>query len=697
MRRMLSLTAVIGLCMSVPAAAGPEEDFEGLFGDEARKVQASADKKDDATFAARLLKAADALADSPQSQVLLYRKAYEFGVTSPAGSGTAVAAAERLETLAPDAGPWGQMRLKALRVLYDGSGGPAKRRVGMAYLRALTDEADAALEAGKTDPARQLYTQALQIATFLRAPQVERLVAQIREADRAGKEARQLKAELAELVKKLMADPRDAEARTEAVHFCMIRLNDPAKAKTLLHTSVDETLRRRVTLAAGRPDEIGEPPALLDLGRWYLGTLAPAAPAYGRMPLLERALGYFNRFLDVYPRRDVSRVRAILLLEKTEEALREGAGHDRFGLPKGAVLVLTFDTGSILARDGRAYVRDLSGHGRDAPTENPRLVRGRAGMALKIERGRGGPTLPKLGPMKLCTVAFWARLQNVPRLMSAPLITPARQEPGTVDARIGARDGSLRFFLWLHSARLFPSSFRAPGGQVDRWVHLAVAFDTPAQKAHVYIDGKRIAAATIERLGEGQPIKAVDLSDAGLGRHMGKLGRGPGLTGLLDELVVFDRLLSDAEVRHVHALGARGVSLVVARKPAADEPPKKEPGKEPDPDTKVVRVEANKMWNPAGAYKAGQVLELKATGIWRIQAQRGSCTADGRPFDWSKGEVVGHLRGRFSGGEPFKIGTRHTFKAPKDGILELGIADSDDADRYKDNSGALKVTIQVRK
>ena len=58
-------------------------DYETLFGIEAKRVTARRTKTDDAAFAAKLIKSAERMSDSPAMQILLYEKACQFGSASP--------------------------------------------------------------------------------------------------------------------------------------------------------------------------------------------------------------------------------------------------------------------------------------------------------------------------------------------------------------------------------------------------------------------------------------------------------------------------------------------------------------------------------------------------------------------------------------------------------------------------------------
>jgi len=99
------LCAVVGcgfLLLPSLLLADAQSDFDMLFGEEAKRVSATADKADDVRLAAKFLDAAAEMPDAPELQVLLNRKAYEFAMKGDGGIRHALEAAEFLEQADPD-------------------------------------------------------------------------------------------------------------------------------------------------------------------------------------------------------------------------------------------------------------------------------------------------------------------------------------------------------------------------------------------------------------------------------------------------------------------------------------------------------------------------------------------------------------------------------------------------------------------
>lgn len=93
-----------------------------------------------------------------------------------------------------------------------------------------------------------------------------------------------------------------------------------------------------------------------------------------------------------------------------------------------------------------------------------------------------------------------------------------------------------------------PNSDRVP---LNKWTHLAAVFDSTAQALYIYIDGQRSSAA-------GAPFSTVYNPDEPLLIGAGDMGSSQRyyFNGLIDEVEIFGRALSAAEVQSIYAAGA---------------------------------------------------------------------------------------------------------------------------------------------
>src|SRR5882762_10326738 len=84
MSRHLLMSLVLLACAAA-ARADAKDDFEALFGGDARRIQATPDTSDDLKFARTLRDHAAKLTDDPPGRALFCLKAYEFALADPMG------------------------------------------------------------------------------------------------------------------------------------------------------------------------------------------------------------------------------------------------------------------------------------------------------------------------------------------------------------------------------------------------------------------------------------------------------------------------------------------------------------------------------------------------------------------------------------------------------------------------------------
>src|SRR5205809_3436840 len=96
MQRVTIVLLISSLLLPHILRADAKDDFEAVFGAEARKVQSTKETGDDLIFAKKLLQHAEKLVDDPAGQMLLCTKAYEFASADPGGYSVAIAAISQL-------------------------------------------------------------------------------------------------------------------------------------------------------------------------------------------------------------------------------------------------------------------------------------------------------------------------------------------------------------------------------------------------------------------------------------------------------------------------------------------------------------------------------------------------------------------------------------------------------------------------
>jgi hypothetical protein len=189
--------------------------------------------------------------------------------------------------------------------------------------------------------------------------------------------------------------------------------------------------------------------------------------------------------------------------------------------------------------DDVPVVLDWSGHRLGGEIVGARRAAGIDGRALVCDGGVAlVPGQERLSPAAAITVECWVKT-DLARQPNAWIVN--RVLPGATSAgyRLGIVNGQPCFEIPLTSF----SHHLAAAGQLPtgRWVHLAGTFDGQTMK--IYVDGQ--GCGCLPRPGPIHPTAA----HLCLGNY--EIGHKAFFTGLLDEVKIFDRALSDAEIaRH---------------------------------------------------------------------------------------------------------------------------------------------------
>jgi hypothetical protein len=327
--------AQTGPTTSPAAEVDPARFLEALFGEEARKTLASADTKDDANFAAKLIESAAALKETPKFQTILCEKAYEFGIKDPLGYPSAVAAMKLLAEAAPDRKAASLEKLLNVYLLqHKRASVPERAKLTPALMETTVAVADNRADAGKRPEALALYRQAAALAEEMKSDRVDDIWRKIKAI--TSRQEKERKA--TDLRQRLEKSPQERPLRLALIQAYLVELDSPTEAAKYVDASCDEATRTFVPLAARPLAEVPEA-ACPQLGDWYRSLSASASPE-GRTAMLTRAKTCYARYLGLHADQDASLQKAKTALEEVKRELEkiEMAAAKLFDPPKLTVM-----------------------------------------------------------------------------------------------------------------------------------------------------------------------------------------------------------------------------------------------------------------------------------------------------------------------------------------------------------------------
>lgn len=213
------------------------------------------------------------------------------------------------------------------------------------------------------------------------------------------------------------------------------------------------------------------------------------------------------------------------------------------------VLRMHFDKDDFYEKDGQSYVRDRSGKGNDGLCEQVQFTpEGKTGGGLAND-GKGFLRLPTslVANRPHFTIAAWVKRTKLTDgwavYTCVEKVYPTRYSPAfnffcTSQLYVGAWN---RTTDWLHTSAL--AAKMTPG----EWVFVAVTLENgiPGKGRLQLMLNDRFAERSLQQIG-GVPLEGIqDLAALKL-------------EGVFDELAVWDRALTDQELRTLFALGLPG-------------------------------------------------------------------------------------------------------------------------------------------
>jgi len=490
-----------------------------------------------AEAATKILNAARAAKDSLLIQIRLAEMAYDQGKGLPEGYPAAIAALEMLETISPTrAKSWRDKRLGLLRLQYYRSTGQTRAANGRKYIDLLLAQAEICREADNWSDVAKYTSQAYQVARALKMPEADSLLESIKTAN-----SYMLLKRVSALAKTLAESPGDVSARKKLVMTYLVDLDRPGEAAGVLGDTLDPVLRANVTMATKDPETLTAA-NLFTLGTWYQSLTAKTMLKPAKVHMLTRARDALNLYLDVHDKADAQRLRTAALVKQIEaEMTRLGAVVvPKVTFPKGMILALPFDKEHWVTGRSRyaTGVKDVSESGKTVYVYYGRPDAGKVGRGLRV-RKTGAVNTGVNFSAEPRTFAFWAKADGAERrtmMLFGSMSETGRFYVGYDDRKtLGIGMGRER---WGNESK---------GYTLDTaWHHYAITWD--GKTLSVYVDGTLCGQKT-------QPVKTRGPMFIGAAarerRSSSRTYYRPeyGFTGLIDEVAVFARVLSHAEVQ----------------------------------------------------------------------------------------------------------------------------------------------------
>jgi hypothetical protein len=344
---------------------------------------------------------------------------------------------------------------------------------------------------------------------------------------------------LGEITDLLGNTPPDAHQRYG--RFLCFQKGDWSRGLAHLAEGDDPALKAiaQAEIAAGAEEAESDAPLKVADGWYDFGQKQRAAL---KEEIHAHALAWYRRAGTTA--QGLAKVRLDKRIEELERAL--GGGGRRVRYPGGATLLLTFERETLAAQGSRlTQVLDASGHNLRAVATGPLAVEsGAHGTALKCD-GKSWLSIANCKELQITgsqTIAFWLRPEAL-GLRRNPFNKNYSGE-GTMTLE---PDGTLNYFYGIEGD--YMAIALAGAGVLKKWTHVAIVRDLAVRRLTWFKDGKK----------ENERAAAYAAAVA----TNGDLLIGTGYTsnpyiGQLDDVGVWPRVLTEAEIRQLYEATAAG-------------------------------------------------------------------------------------------------------------------------------------------
>jgi lysophospholipase L1-like esterase len=200
---------------------------------------------------------------------------------------------------------------------------------------------------------------------------------------------------------------------------------------------------------------------------------------------------------------------------------------------------------------------DKSGNGNNGTIHGAKFVEGKFGLGLEFADSAGTyvevPHSDSLAPAHAVTVSVWAKVYSYPTWHSS-LVYKAGQEPTSS----GHKDRSYTVWATIDQGVHSTSTPAGADSQIycdasgplyglDDFAHIVSVFDTASKTIVVYVNGTRVQTCWFdadEIRGGSYPLR--------IGGPFKTLGDQSGLNGVLDDVRIYNRALSEQEIYQLY-------------------------------------------------------------------------------------------------------------------------------------------------
>jgi len=203
-------------------------------------------------------------------------------------------------------------------------------------------------------------------------------------------------------------------------------------------------------------------------------------------------------------------------------------------IPEGLVLYYTFDT------EEKGTITDLSGNGNNATIQGqPDWVTGKIGDALEFSASGQSLTVPDSETLNSdeITIALWVNWSG--DILPNEMIQKFTYQSGGYLFKMENTETNLWFYDTGAVAHMYPARPQPVPGE---WTHLAATFDGSIQRG--YVNGVK---------GNDMPW-AGPIGHANVSLNMGA-NSGMTFTGMLDEVAIYSKALTDEEILDTMEIG----------------------------------------------------------------------------------------------------------------------------------------------